>query len=123
MVLISFFKNSRVKNKKKKLNYKNLIMKNLFNKKMMYNVSSNQNLLWKNESTLNSCKVPHGLKNVQLDFFQTFRLLQESQFLQLNTLLVSVFILYNTIFAIVLDPEKNRVKVFLDHGILCKSLG
>jgi hypothetical protein len=25
--------------------------------------------------------------------------------------------LYNTISAIVLDPEKNRVRVFLDHGV------
>ncbi len=37
------------------------------------------------------------------------RLLQESQFLQLNTWLVSLSILNNTISAIVLDPEKNRV--------------
>ena len=52
------------------------------------------------------------------------RLLQESQFLQLNTWLLSLSILYNNISsAIVLDPEKNRVKVFLDHGVLRKSLG
>jgi hypothetical protein len=65
-----------------------------------------------NISTLNSCEVPHGLKKLELDFSQALRLLQESQFLLLNTWLVSLSILYNTISAIVLDPEKNLVKVF-----------
>jgi hypothetical protein len=54
--------------------------------------------------TLNSCEVPHGLKKLKLDFSQALRLFQESQFLQLNTWLVSVPTLYNTITAIVLDP-------------------
>jgi hypothetical protein len=64
--------------------------------------------------TLNSCEVLHGVKKLELDFSQALRLLQESQFLKLNTWLVSLFILYNTISAIVLDPEKNRV--FIDHS-------
>jgi hypothetical protein len=64
--------------------------------------------------------VPHGLKKLILDFSQTFRLLKESQFLQFSTWLVSLSILYNTISAIVLDPEKNRVKFFLDHGYFAR---
>ncbi len=48
-------------------------------------------------------------KKLKLDFSQALRLLQESQFFQLNTWLVSVSNLYNTISPIVLDPEKNRV--------------
>jgi hypothetical protein len=40
---------------------------------------------------------------------QASRLLQESHFLQLNTWLVSLSVLYYTISAIVLDPEKNRI--------------
>jgi hypothetical protein len=31
--------------------------------------------------------------------------------------------MYITISAVVSDPEKNRVEVFLDHGVLRKSLG
>jgi hypothetical protein len=56
--------------------------------------------------------VPHGLKKLRLDFSQALRLLQESQFLQLNTWQVTLSILYNTISAIVLDLEKNRVSFF-----------
>jgi hypothetical protein len=63
------------------------------------------------------------MEKLKLDFSQALRLLQESQFLQLNTWLVSLSILYNTISAIVLDPEKYRVKFFLDHGVLRKCLG
>ncbi len=41
-------------------------------------------------------------------FFSGFEIITRV-FLQLNNLLVSLSILYNTISAIVFDPEKNRV--------------
>ncbi len=77
---------------------------------------------FKHAKKLIFCEVRHGLKKLKLDFSQALRLLQESQFLHLNTWLVSLFISYNTISAIVLDPEKNRVKVFLYTAVLRKSL-
>ncbi len=55
---------------------------------------------------------PWSKKTSKLEFSQVLRLLQESQFLQLNTWLAYLSILYNTISAIDLDPEKNRVQVF-----------
>ncbi len=63
-------------------------------------------------------KYPIGLKKFQSDFSQALRLFQESRFLQLNTWIDSLPILYNMTHEKVLDPEKIQIEFFLYRGLL-----
>jgi hypothetical protein len=45
------------------------------------------------------------------------------RFIQLNTIQNPLTILYNTIHEIALNPVKNRVEIFLAHGLIYQCLG